>query len=282
MKSVMTVSYANDTVWRGMSQDELDAAYDNIAAVSGSIEIMAEWTRRSALVREQHQDTLDLAYGPRPRNRIDLFRCGRRKAPLLGFIHGGYWQRCNKEMFACMAAGPLARGFDVAMIGYTLAPNARLSEIIAETQAAIRWLKREGAARGKLIVSGGSAGGHLAAATLDLDAVDACLAISGIYDLEPIRLGSLNAALGLTAEEAAATSLIAMPPQRRIPVVIAYGTGELPELQRQSRTYWRMLDSAGVDAGLLPIADADHFSILEELANPDGQLTGALVRLAAR
>lgn len=282
MTAVMMDSHISPIVWRGMTRDQLDAAYNNSAAVANSAAKVAEWSQRSAALRDQHQATLDLAYGPRPRNRIDLFRCGQRKAPLLVFIHGGYWQRNAKDMFACMAEGPLARGFDVAMLGYTLAPEASLTAIVGETHAAIRWLARENVARGKLLVSGWSAGGHLTAMAMGLSEVDAGLPISGVFDVEPCRLNYLNDALHLTAEETATMSPIAALPARAAPMVIAYGTGELPELQRQSKAYWHALDEAGRDAALLPLPGCDHFSILEELASPDGQLTGALVRLAAR
>jgi arylformamidase len=278
----MTAVHDSTVIWRGMTRGELDAAYNNSAAVKDSAAKLAEWTKRSEAVRERHQSTLDLAYGPRPRNRIDLFRCGRRKAPLFVFIHGGYWQRCAKEMFACVALGPLARGFDVALLGYTLAPEASLTTIVGETRTAIRWLAREHVNRGKLIVSGWSAGGHLTAMALGLSEVDAGLAISGIFDVEPCRLNYLNDALKLSAEEAAAMSPIAALPQRAVPTVIAYGADELPELQRQSKAYWHALNDAGHEAAQLPVVGCDHFSIIEELASPDGQVTGALVRLAAR
>ena len=172
-------------------------------------------------MRAEHPELLDLAYGPRERNRIDVFRCGRANAPLFAFIHGGYWQRNDKNMFACMAEGPLAHGFDVAMIGYTLCPDVTLTELVAETHAAIRWLRKEGPKRGfgtgKLVVSGWSAGGHLTASALPLDEVDAGLAISGIYDVEPCRLNYLNEKLKLTAEEAKAMSPILHLPKRAGP-----------------------------------------------------------------
>jgi arylformamidase len=115
---------AKDAVWRGMSRAELDAAYNNSAHVANSAEKLAEWTERSARVREKHPQLLELRYGERPRNRIDIFPCGAPGAPLFVFIHGGYWQRNSKEIFSCMAQGPMARGFDVALPGYTLAPDA--------------------------------------------------------------------------------------------------------------------------------------------------------------
>lgn len=279
----MTLTDASAIVWRGMTRAELDVAYDNAGAVANSAAKLAEWTQRSAALRERHQDMLDLAYGPRPRNRIDLFRCGKPGSPLLVFIHGGYWLRNAKEMFACMAEGPMAAGFDVAMVGYTLAPEASLPDMVAETHTAIRWLRREGArsgiARTRLIVSGWSAGGHLAAMAMGLAEVDAGLAISGIFDVEPCRLFSYNEVLKLTDADAVAVSPLRQLPQRCGPLAIAYGTGELPELQRQSRDYWVALNDAGRKADLVPLAGCDHFSVLEELAAPGGQLVEALARL---
>ncbi|WP_020699263.1 alpha/beta hydrolase [Reyranella massiliensis] len=271
-------------VWNNMTRAELDAAYDNTSAVADSGERREAWVARSDAFRKRHADGLDLAYGPRPRNKIDLFRCGAAKAPLFAFIHGGYWQRNAKETFACMAAGPLANGMDVAFIGYTLCPEATLSEIVDEIAAAVRWLRREGphrgAGEGRLVVSGWSAGGHLTATTLAMDEVDAGLAISGIYDVEPCRLNYLNDKLNLTAEEAAKTSPLLHLPKKSAPVVLAYGTGELPELQRQSVAYHDARRAAGLPSELLPLAGLNHFSIMDELEKHDGVLARAARALA--
>lgn len=266
-----------------MTRAQLDAAYDNGTAVTNSAQIRDGWTERSARLRERFRPTLDLAYGPKPRNRIDVFPCGRAGAPLFVFIHGGYWQRNAKEIFACMAEGPLARGFDVAMIGYTLAPDATLTEIVAETYEAIRWLRREGpkhgVGRGKLVVSGWSAGGHLTAMALGLDEVDAGLAISGIYDVEPCRLNYLNEKLQMTAAESLAMSPIRHLPSKWTPTTVAFGIGELPEIRRQGREYHQARCDAELPSRLLPVETHNHFTILEELAAPYGKLTAALMQL---
>jgi dipeptidyl aminopeptidase/acylaminoacyl peptidase len=271
-----------EIVWRGMTRAQLDAAYNNSAAVKNSGEKLADWQRRSDIVRASHKELLDLIYGPRPRNRIDAFRCGRPRAPLLVYIHGGYWQRNAKEFYACLAEGPLARGIDVALIGYTLAPDATLTEIVAEVRAALRWLRAQGPGLGlateKLIVSGWSAGGHLTAMTVG-DA-DAGLAISGIYDIEPCRLNYLNEKLNMTVDEQVALSPIRQLPSRSPPLTIAYGLAELPELQRQSRDYHEARQKAGLPSELMPLAGHDHFSILEELASPTGALCEAVVCLS--
>src|SRR3981189_652791 len=137
-----------DSVWRGMTRAQLDAAYNNGAAVADSAARIAEWTERSARLRERHPDALDLRYGARERNRIDIFRNGAADASLLVFFHGGYWQRNAKEIFSFLAGGPIAAGFAAGAAGPPLAPDARLSEIVAETQAAIRWLRHEGGRHG--------------------------------------------------------------------------------------------------------------------------------------
>jgi acetyl esterase/lipase len=273
-----------EIVWGGMTRAQLDAAYNNSAAVKNSGEKLADWQRRSDIVRARQDELLDLKYGPRPRNRVDAFRCGRQRAPLLAYIHGGYWQRNAKEFYACLAEGPLACGIDVALIGYTLAPDATLTEIVAEARAALRWLRAQGPGLGlateKLIVSGWSAGGHLTAMTVG--EADAGLAISGIYDVEPCRLNYLNEKLNMTLEEQVTLSPIKQLPLRSPPLTIAYGAAELPELQRQSRDYHAARKVAGLPSELLPLAGHDHFSILEELASPAGALCKAVVYLSEK
>ena len=276
------MSSEEQIVWRSFTKPALDTAYNNAASIPGSSEMLEAWAEKAAAFRAANPALLDLRYGPRPRNRIDLFPCGRDRAPLLVFIHGGYWQSREKEVFSHMAAGPMARGLDVAMIGYTLAPDATLTGIVAETHTAIRWLRREGPGHGvgrdALVVSGWSAGGHLTAMAMPLDEVDAGLAISGIFDVEPCRHNYLNEKLRLTADEAAAMSPILHLPQRRRPLVVAYGTRELPELQRQSADYWAAWSGSGGPGGLLPL-DHHHISILDELAAPEGALARAAEEL---
>ena len=267
----------NDEPWLAMDQAALDAAYDNFGAVADAQAHLDSWAALGARMRAMPGATLDLAYGPRPRNRIDHFACGAAEAPLLAFVHGGYWQRNAKEPFACMAQGPLAHGLDVATIGYTLAPEANLTEIAAEVAAALRFLRDRLGSR-RLVVSGWSAGAHLAAHNLTL--ADAGLVISGIYDLAPIRATRLNDKLALTEVEVREFSPVAAPPPG--PLVIAFGEAELPELCRQSQIYHAARHAAGFETGLLPIAGADHFSVLDGLIDPAGALTAAAIRLAGR
>src|SRR3954470_21141812 len=176
--------------WRSMSQEERDRGLNNGEHVPGSIEMVAGWEQRSGELRKRHPAHIDLRYGPRERNRIDFLKAADR-APTLLFIHGGYWQARAKEVFTVVAEGPMAHGINVAMIGYTLAPEATLDEIVAEIHAGIDYLANQlptlGGDAGGIVVSGWSAGGHLTSMALSNAHVRAGMAISGIYDLEPIR-----------------------------------------------------------------------------------------------
>src|SRR4029078_10512768 len=146
-------------------------------------------------MRKRFPNHLDLRYGPRERNRIDFLKA-REQGPTLLFIHGGSWQTRAKEVFTVFAEGPMAHGINVALIGYTLAPEVTLDQIVAEIHAGIDFLVARlaalGAAAEGVVVSGWSAGGHLTAMALSHPRVRAGMAISGIYDLEPIRHSYLN------------------------------------------------------------------------------------------
>src|SRR5450830_1469890 len=267
-------------VYRGLDQAALDAGYNNSAAVKNSNALLQDFDQRSAALRATNGRHLDLRYGPAPRNRIDYF-AAKKPGPLLIFIHGGYWQMRAKETFSFLAAGPLAHGIHVAMVGYTLAPDIFLSGIVDEVRASIGWLKEHAADLGGnpncMIVSGWSAGGHLAALCLNEPGVMGGEAISGIYDLEPMRLSSLNDKLRLTVAEQAALSPLHQPLSQN-PLVVAYGTGELPELKRQSEQF--ATARRNLPGKLLPLAQRNHFTILNELADPDGSLTREVCLLA--
>ena len=270
-------------LYRGMDRARLDAASNNTAAVPARDAIVADWAARSAQVRRERQGHLDLRDGDSPRELLDLFLAAEPNAPTLAFIHGGYWQMNDKEGTTFLAEGVLPHGINFALIEYTLAPTARMDRIVGEIRRAIGWLHEHlgdyGADPARLYVSGHSAGGHLTATAMSLGAVRGGLAISGLYDLEPIRLNYLNEKLGLDEAEAERNSpLLHLPPMAG-PLVVAYGTAELPELCRQSVEYAQAWVEAGLPGHLLPIDGADHFTILEALADPRGALTEALLRM---
>ena len=268
--------------WSRLNRVQRDAAYDNVAAVPGCVAYLDAQRAASAELRAQRPEHLDMPYGQHERARIDLFAAARSDAPCLVFIHGGYWQRGAREAVTVVARGPLERGWSVALPGYPLAPDVTLTEMIATLRAAIDWLVVHGPQHGiagPLFVAGHSAGGHLAAVLLDHPAIAAALPISGIFELGPIRDTILDAPLRLSDDEVAASPL--RRPVIAKPMTIAYGTGELAALVRDSRKLHQQRAAAHAPGALLPIAGANHFDVLEPLQHGNGALTRALLDLHA-
>jgi len=274
---------ASPVIYRGMDRAALDAGYNNSAAVADSQEWVARWRARSAVIRAEPNAHLDIAYGARPRAKLDYFPAGRPRAPLFAFIHGGYWQRNDKDGFSFVADGARPHGIDVALIGYTLGPQARISEIVGEMRAALTFLANTaddfGFDPARIFVGGWSAGGHLTAAVCDHPAFRGGLPISGIFDLEPIALNYLNEKLLLDAAEVAAMSPLRTLPNPKGPLHLSVGGAELPELQRQSRDYAAAAAQRGFPVRLSVLAGHNHFSIMDELCRPEGALVGHLREL---
>ncbi len=264
--------------WGILGRAERDASYNNSKAVPDSPALNEARERRSAAFRAAHPDTLDLPYGPRPRNRWDLFPARDPAAPCLVFIHGGYWQSRTREEFASLIEGPYALGWSCALPGYTLAPDASLTEIVGEIHAALDWLAANGPAHGiagPVVLSGWSAGGHLTAMALGHPLVRAGLAISGLFEMGPIRDTYLNEKLRLTDDELATLSPLRLPVLPK-PLAVAYGTAELPPLVADSRNLHARRAAAHAPGPLLAVPGANHFTVVLELQSPTGALTRQL------
>jgi arylformamidase len=251
--------------WAYLNRAERDAAYNNALAVPNSQVLIGERNTKAAAFRALHAAHLDLPYAPAERTKWDIFPARDHSSPCLIFIHGGYWQMNRREDFSHFAAGVGAHGWSVAMPGYTLAPEASL----------------HGAAHGlgeKFILCGWSAGGQLTAMLLDHPLVTAAFVISGVYELGPLRDTYLNEKLALSDEEVANLSPLRLAPVQK-PLAIAYGTAELPALVTDSRDLHALRAAAHAPGILLPVPQADHFTILNALEAPDGAITKALLDL---
>lgn len=182
-----------------------------------------------------------------------------------------------------LVEGLAAHGWSVAIPGYSLAPDVSLTEIVHETSLALDWLAASGASNGiagPVVLSGWSAGAHLVALALHHPIVTAGLAISGVFDLAPIRDTWLDTALKLTDKEITTLSPIRLPIVQK-PLAIAYGSAELPALVWDSRKFHEARKAAGAPGELVVIAGADHFTVLEELRRADGALTKLALSLAS-
>ena len=267
--------------WAALDPAQRDAAYNNNAAVADSATWIEKRNRGSAAYRAAHPDNLDRAYGTAERTVFDLYPAADPRAPCFVFIHGGYWQRNSRELFACVAEGFAAVGWSVAVPGYTLAPQADMRTIVAEIGQALDWLADRGSDHGiagPLIIAGWSAGAQLAALHLSHPRVLAGLAISGIYELAPLRDTNLNQALNLSDADIAEFSPLRLDVVDK-PLVIAVGNAELPTLVHDAWDFYSLRSRKGAPGRLLSVAGADHFSILQELQMPSGTLVRAALEL---
>jgi arylformamidase len=271
--------------WRDMSQEERDRGLNNGVAVTESPDIVAGWERRSTEMRARYPDHLDLRYGPRERNRIDFLKA-REQGPTLVFIHGGYWQTRAKEIFTIFADGPLAHGVNVALFGYTLAPDATLDEIVAEIHGGLDFLAAQLPALGgdasRIVVSGWSAGGHLTSMALSHPLVKAGIGISGIYDLEPIRHSYLNVKLGLDEAMSRRNSPMMQAGGALKPLSLVVGGAELPLLRKQTADFAGHRAKYGLPVTYEEIPGANHFTIMNELASPSGRIATLIRQLFER
>jgi len=273
---------AKGKAWETMDRATLDLAYNNSKAVPESGAMFKEWVARCQEVRSRHSDHLDLAYGPGPRNRIDYFSAGQN-TPVLVFIHGGFWQMRSKEDFAFLAESFLQSGISVAMVGYPLGPDASMDEIVADTHTAIRYLAtRLPELRGdprRVIVSGWSSGGHLAAMVLEEPLLRGGVAISGIYELEPLVNSYVNDKLHMEVGMARRNSPTLLLPNSSKQIDLFAGGAELAEMRRQTADYASARRTAGLPVRYVEIPDANHYTILNRMMNRDGEIHQAIVAM---
>jgi arylformamidase len=260
-----------------------EAEYNNRARVPDHPAVMQRW-RESAEAARAARPPLGIAYGPGPREIMDLFSAGD-EAPIAVFLHGGYWQALDKDWFSGLAPTLLAHGVSLAIPSYDLCPAVRLGTILRQVRAAVDAVRRRTAARA--VVFGHSAGGHMAACMLSEGRASAAVAISGVFDLRPLIPTSLNAALDLDEREAAALSPIHWPvPNGSTPggtvLDCVVGADESPEFLRQSRMMADHWGAQGVETRYEALAGLNHFTVLDPLFDPDSALVRRIAALAAR
>ena len=251
-----------------------DRDYMNGAFIPGAADYAERWARDAAAMRAElgARAELDIAYGPGPRERLDLFLPEGTPRGVVVFVHGGYWHLFDKSCWSHLAAGPLARGFAVAMPGYTLAPDARIAEITAGIARACGVIA--GRLAGPMVVTGHSAGGHLAArmgcADLTLP-VARVVPISPLTELGPLMATEMNAVLKIDEAEAAAESPARIPLRDGVSAHVWVGADERPAFLWQARVLaeeWHCPWTT--DPG------RHHFDVIEGLSDPASPLCAAL------
>jgi arylformamidase len=270
----------------------VERGYNNRAAVPEHPLFLTRYTELSQAVVNALRPQLDLRYGPRPKETLDLFVPAAAPRGTFVFIHGGYWRAFDKADFSFVASPLVAQGIAVAIVNYDLCPAATIATIIDESRRAMLWLVREasryGAALDRIVVGGHSAGGHLVAMLFATDwhrfglsraPFAAGLTLSGVHDLEPLVLSTMNADLRLDAPEARRVSPVNYAPTTDVPLFVAVGADETAEFVRQSDLIfdaWPRNRPAGMTAPLR-IPGRHHFNAVLDHADPQSALTRAVV-----
>lgn len=270
------------------SKLDLEAEYDNRALVPEHVEILPRWEREAAEFRTT-AEFQTCRYGDAERNVVDIFRSTDSQSgekPLVLFIHGGYWRALGKEFFSHMTRGLMDHGLDVAVPSYTLCPDISIPGIISELEACSIFLANE--EKRPLMITGHSAGGHLAASLCQKDRMGRIpvpiiggLGISGVYDLTPLLHVSMNHDLKLDLKSALECSPHFAAPESGILFDAWVGSNESDEFLRQSEdfaTKWR--ENAALTT-YIEIAGANHFTAIEPLVAQDSLLVKRIAALAS-
>jgi arylformamidase len=268
---------------------DYEAEYNNQKRVPEHTGIREKWSILAAAYRLAAKTQLNQPYGSREHLRYDLFEAMDKDAPLLVYIHGGYWQRGDRKDYSFVARELNANDITVAIPSYSLCPSVSVMEIGDEIQLCLATLWKR--TRKRPTVIGHSAGGSLSAEMLardwsrftgvPADLVRTGYAISGVFDLAPLIRTSINEALGLSGETArAASPLFRPPPHKGRRFIAAVGGDESEEFLRQSRQIAANWSGFGIDARCEVIAGANHFTVVDQLITPGSTMLMQIVALA--
>ena len=272
------------------TQDQIDAEYNIELAVSDAKRWFDFFVGASARARDELDCLLDVQFGPTRAETIDIFPAAAADAPIVVFIHGGYWRRLSSKEFSFVARGPVARGQTVVVANYALCPTVTIAEITRQSRAAVAWLHANaGRFNGdpeRIYVTGHSAGGHQVARLLSTDwAGDYALpaeiikggyALSGLFDLRPLRYSWLQPMLQLDGDMIRRESPLFDIPTQAAPLIADVGGLESTEFHRQSRDFITAWNGAGLKGRYTQQEGRHHFSVIEGLNDADSALCDML------
>jgi arylformamidase len=282
-------------VFLDYDQAALDAAYDQAAYAPNREQLIARRVGESTMARGRIGEPKRVAYGRAEIEQLDIYRSGQAAAPVFVFIHGGAWRSGRSKDFAAPAEMFLAAGahYVVPDFAWVQDVGGSLMVLADQVRRAVAWvfqnIARFGGDRNRLYVGGQSSGGHLAAVALTTDwqgqfglpadIINGGMCVSGMYDLEPVRLSARSRYV--VFDDA---TLVALSPIRHLgrlhaPLVVAYGTCETPEFQRQNREFAAAVEAAGKRVRLVVGEHYNHFELPETLGNSYGLLGRAALDL---
>jgi arylformamidase len=277
-------------IYRDYDRQALDLQYNNQLRVPRFPEHVAQWKAESERARAELSGHLDVPFGASPTEKLDIFLPAGRSgaAPVQVFYHGGYWRAFEARDFSFVARPFVEAGAVAVIVNYALLPAVRMGELVRQCRAAQAWVEqtiaRYGGDPDGIHISGHSAGGHIVAQLMapdpdggfDLPKVKSAVALSGIYDLEPMRLSYLQETLALTPAEVRRYSPIHNPPAVAAPIAIAYGGEESEEFARHSRELEALCRRQDIPCSLQAVKGANHMTVLSAVLE-DGSPTRTLL-----
>lgn len=275
-----------------LSDEALSRQFMPRIAVPDHEKWLAEDLALSAPVQKSKGARLNVRYGPGTRQVLDIFPAEKADSPILVWVHGGYWRALSKDHYGFIAPPFLAAGAAVVLINYDLCPNVDLVTLLAQTRAALHWVRGHAAEMGghpdRLVLAGNSAGAHICAMALQytagadrapVEAVRAAAFITGIYDLTPIPRIQVSEDVHVTLDQIPGLSPLALPITHKVPSVVAVGADEPEMWIGQSEMYHARLVAAGGRSEYMCIPGRHHFSITRDLANAEAPLTRSMIDL---
>ncbi len=277
------------TVYAEMTQEQLDWAYNNREQVPDHPAVLEALMARGEAYIAEAPHMLDIPFGASAAETLDVYPAtgdhdGPR--PVLIFFHGGYWFSRHKDDFRVVPSGFCPGGAVTVVVNYALIPSVDMAELVRQCRAAVAWthahIAEYGGDPNRLYISGHSAGGHLTAMMFATDwqgawhvpndAIKGGVAVSGIYDLEPIRLCYMNETLGFTPDTVRDFSPVRLEPVVAAPLIYAVGGAETAEFLRQNTLLDPLWRGRGVDGTETEIAGANHFTVLRAFTAPGSDL----------
>jgi len=279
-------------VYRYYDQPELERQLNARATVPDTTPFLTRYASESARMRSSLRCRIGVSYGTSEPERLDIFPAATgESAPIFVFLHGGFFRALDSGDSSFMAECLTKAGACVVAVNYALAPHVTLYEIVRQCRAAVAWLhlhaREFGGDPTRIHVAGSSAGGHLAAMTLSTgweadfgvpaNLVTGATLLSGIFDLEPVRLGHPNEWLKLSAADAGALSPLLHLPDRGVPLVMSYAPVDTDEFKRQSEVFMAAVSARGCPVRFVPMPGTNHFDIVFGLTERDGPLAQATI-----
>ena len=267
-----------DTVYKDFRREEMEYQFNPRFTVTEYARLQEERERASEATRAKLKHHRDVRYGDSPRMTLDIFPAEQPGAPVQIYIHGGYWRGGSKDAYSVIAEPFVEAGATLVLLEYDLCPQVTVPDIMRETREGIAWVYRHIAEYGgdpeRLYLSGSSAGGHLTARALSHrweedglpeDIIKAAVAITGVYDPDPVFYVSSNEDIRLTPDIAREISAMLHPPLDRTPFVVAVGGAETRGWIGMSRDFFALCQDRGLECSFLEVPGTHHFSVSGQL-----------------